>query len=149
MTRITVTFPSSDLSRHPAKVFGAAEESPVRLTRRDGQNLVLMAEQDYNAREDLLRLAAEFIALALEGEGNLVERMAHRFSWMLALNEKDQAACTADLIGSARVSFSTGAPHLVLRTLDSWKDTAEAIALGLDKVPVDWLDKPERVERPW
>jgi PHD/YefM family antitoxin component YafN of YafNO toxin-antitoxin module len=143
-----VTFPSSDLSRNPAKVFGAAEESPVRLTRRDGQNLVLMAEQDYNAREDLLRLAAEFIALALEGEGNLVERMAHRFSWMLALNEKDQAACTADLIRAARASFSTGARPLLLSTLDSWRGTAEAIALGLDKVPTDWLDKPERVERP-
>jgi hypothetical protein len=107
-----------------------------------------MAEQDYNAREDLLRLAAEFIALALEGEGNLVERMAHRFSWMLALNEKDQAACTADLIRAARASFSTGARPLLLSTLDSWRGTAEAIALGLDKVPTDWLDKPERVERP-
>jgi hypothetical protein len=107
-----------------------------------------MAEQDYNAREDLLRLAAEFIALALEGEGNLVERMAHRFSWMLALDETDRAACTADLIRSARVSFSTGVLPLLLGTLDSWKGPAEAIALGLDKVPTEWLDKPERVERP-
>lgn len=148
MTRITVTFPSSDLSRNPAKVFAAAEESPVRLTRRDGQNLVLMTEQYENAREELLRLAAEFIALAVGGEGTMVERMSHRFSWMLALDEAGQAACTADLIRSARVSFSTGAPPLLLGTLDSWKGTAEAIALGLDKVPVDWLDKPERVERP-
>ena len=148
MTRFTATFPSSDLSRNPAKVFRSAEESPVRLTRRDGQNLVLMTERYDNAREELLRLAAEFIALAVEGEGTVVERMAHRFSWMLALNEKDQASCTADLIRSARVSFSTGARPLLLSTLDSWRETAEAIALGLDKVPVDWLDKPERVERP-
>jgi hypothetical protein len=67
---------------------------------------------------------------------------------MLALDEKGQAACTADLIRSARASFSTGAPHLVLSTLYSWRETAEAIALGLDKDPVDWLDTPELVERP-
>ena len=148
MTRFTATFPSSDLSRNPAKVFRSAEESPVRLTRRDGQNLVLMTERYDNAREELLRLAAEFIALAVEGEGSVVERMSHRFSWMLALDEKDRAACTADLIRAARASFSTGARPLLLSTLDSWRETAEAIALGLDKVPVDWLDKPERVERP-
>ena len=148
MSRITVTIPSSDLSRNPAKAFGLAEESPVRLTRRDGQDLVLMSEQDDNAREELLRLAAELIAVAVDDQGTLVERMVQRFSWMLALDEKDQVACTADLIRSARASFSTGARPLLLSTLDSWRETAEAIALGLDKVPVDWLDEPERVERP-
>ena len=148
MTRITMTFPSSALSRNPAQVFAAAEESPVRLTRRDGHDLVLMTERYDNAREELLRLAADFIAFAVEDEGTVVERMAHRFSWMLALNEKDQASCTADLIRAARASFSTGARPLLLSTLDSWRETAEAIALGLDKVPVDWLDEPERVERP-
>ena len=148
MTRITTTFPSSDLSRNPAQVFRSAEGSPVRLTRRDGHDLVLMTEQYDNAREELLRLAAELIAVAVDDQGTLVERMAQRFSWMLALNEKDQAACTADLIRSARASFSTGARPLLLSTLDSWRETAEAIALGLDKVPVDWLDEPERVERP-
>lgn len=148
MSRISVTLPSSDLSRNPAKAFGLAEESPVRLTRRDGQDLVLMSGQDDNAREELLRFAADLIAAAVDDQGTLVERMAQRFSWMLALDEAGQAACTADLIRSARASFSTGAPHLVLRAVDSWRETAEAIALGLDKVPVDWLEKPERVERP-
>jgi len=148
MTRITTTFPSSDLSRNPAQVFRSAEGSPVRLTRRDGHDLVLMTEQYDNAREELLRLAAELIAVAVDDQGTLVERMARRFSWMFALDEAGQAACTADLIRSARASFSTGARPLLLSTLDSWKGTAEAIAHGLDKVPTEWLDKPERVERP-
>ena len=148
MTRITTTFPSSDLSRNPAQVFRSAEGSPVRLTRRDGHDLVLMTEQYDNAREELLRLAAELIAVAVDDQGTLVERMAQRFSWMFALDEAGQAACTADLIRAARASFSTGAPPLLLSTLDSWRGTAEAIALGLDKVPTEWLDKPERVERP-
>ncbi len=51
MSRITVTIPSSDLSRNPAQAFGIDEESHVLLTRRDGQDLVLMSEQDYNAME--------------------------------------------------------------------------------------------------
>jgi PHD/YefM family antitoxin component YafN of YafNO toxin-antitoxin module len=148
MRRITVTLPSSDLSRNPAKVFGVAETTPVRISRRDGKDLVLIAESELAARDELLQLAAELIAVSTDDEGTLVTRMANRFSWMLALGEKDQAACTADLIRAARASFSTGGAHIVLASLESWKGTAEAIALGLDKQQSDPLDRPEPVKRP-
>jgi PHD/YefM family antitoxin component YafN of YafNO toxin-antitoxin module len=148
MSRITVTLPSSDLSRNPAKVFSVAEKTPVGVTRRDGENLVLMSEREDHARTELLQLAAELIAVAVDDQGTLVERMAHRFSWMLALSETDQAACTKDLVRSARASFSTGGAHLVLDTLQSWRATAEAFAQGLEATPTQWLTTPERVERP-
>jgi hypothetical protein len=118
------------------------------VTRRDGENLVLMSEREDQARTELLQLAAELIAVAVDDQGTLVERMAHRFSWMLALGEVDQAACTKDLVRSARASFSTGGSHLVLDTLRSWRATAEALAQGLEATPTEWLTTPERVERP-
>ena len=143
-----MTLPSSDLSRNPAKVFSVAEKTPVGVTRRDGENLVLMSEREDQSRSELLQLAAEMIAVAVDDQGTLVQRMAHRFSWMLALDETDQVACTKELVRSARASFSTGGAHLVLDTLHSWRATAEAIAQGLDSSLTEWLTIPERVERP-
>jgi len=66
----------------------------------------------------------------------------------LALSEVDQAACTKDLVRSARASFSTGGAHLVLDTLRSWRATAEALAQGLEATPTAWLTTSERVQRP-
>lgn len=143
-----MTLPSSDLSRNPAKVFSVAEKTPVGVTRRDGENLVLMSEREDQSRSELLQLAAEMIAVAVDDQGTLVQRMAHRFSWMLALDETDQVACTKELVRSARASFSTGGAQLVLDTLHSWRATAEAIAQGLDSSLTEWLTIPERAERP-
>jgi PHD/YefM family antitoxin component YafN of YafNO toxin-antitoxin module len=147
MRAITVNLPSSDLSRNPAKVFSLAETTPVRVTRRDGQDLVLMAESELGMRDELLHLASELIAVAIDDHGTLVARMANRFSWMLALDDADQTACSADLIRCARASFSTGGAHMVLLAVESWKSTAEAIARGLDAEPAEPLAQPEPVER--
>ena len=148
MSRTPVSLPSSDLSRNPAKVFSAAEKTRVEVTRRDGPNLVLMSEREDHARTELLQLAAELIAVAVDDRGTVVERMTDRFSWMLALEQDDRASCTQDILATARASFSTGGAHLVLEALESWRATAEAIAEGLEPTPADWLDKPEPVERP-
>ena len=148
MSRISMTFPSSDLSRKSARVFSVAEKKPVRVTRRDGQDLVLMTEREDSLRDELLHLAAELIAVATDEQGSLADRMAHRFSWMLALDEADRATCAKDLIRCARASFSTGGAHLVMAELTSWRETAEALAAGLGTTETDWLDDPLPVERP-
>ena len=67
MSRISMTFPSSDLSRKSARVFSVAEQKPVRVTRRDGQDLVLMTEREDSLRDELLHLAAELIAVGHRG----------------------------------------------------------------------------------
>ena len=107
-----------------------------------------MAESVLGMQDELLHLASELIAVAIDDQGTLVARMANRFSWMLALDEADQAVCTADLIRCARASFSTGGAHMVLLAVESWKSTAEAIARGLDAEPAEPLAQPEPVERP-
>ena len=72
------SFQSSDLSRHSSKVFAAAVEHPIRVTRRDGESLVLMSQRESDARESLLQLAAQIIGAAIDDEGTLAERMADR-----------------------------------------------------------------------
>lgn len=142
------TFQSSELSRGSADVFAAAADHPVEVTRRDGESLVLMSGSADRARTALLELAAQLVAVSTDTEGTLVGRMADRYPWMLALGPVDQEACVHDILTAARASFATNQPHLAIAELTSWRETATAIAAGLGKAPVEWLDAAEKVERP-
>ena len=142
------TFQSSELSRASAEVFAAAADHPVRVTRRDGESLVLMSETADRARTSLLELAAQLVAVSTSTDGTLASRMSDRFPWMLALGPADQDACANDVLAAARASFATNQPHLAIAELTAWRETATAIAAGLGKEPVEWLDDAEPVERP-
>ncbi|TPW72876.1 YebG family protein [Schumannella sp. 10F1B-5-1] len=141
-------FASSDLSRHSARVFDAAEERPVEVTRRDGEDLVLMSKRESDARDKLLEIAATLIAVATDDRGTLAERMSDSYPWMLALSPADRETCARELLSAARASFSTHQPYLALAEMTSWFETATAIAAGLGSQPVEWLDLTEPVERP-
>ena len=142
------TFNSSELSRNATKVFAAAEEHPVDVTRRDGEDLVLMSKREADAREQLMQFAAQLIAVATDDQGTLSDRMADRFPWMLALGAADRATCARDLLNAARASFATGEAHLAVAEMIAWQETATAIAAGLHATPVEWLDEDVKVERP-
>ncbi|WP_024366968.1 hypothetical protein [Arthrobacter sp. TB 26] len=142
------TFQSSELSRASAEVFAAAAYHPVRITRRDGESLVLMSESADRAREALLELAAQLVAVSTSIEGTLADRMSDRFPWMLALSPADQDACATAVLVAARASFATQQPHMAVAELTAWRETATAIAAGLSNEPVEWLDEAESVERP-
>ena len=141
-------FHSSELSRNSARVLDAAQDHPVKVTRRGGESLILMSEREAIIRQKLLEIAADLIAVTTDDRGTLTQRMADRFPWMLALNERDRTICADELVSSARASFATNQPHLAVATLTSWKETAEAFAAGLVESPVDWLSDDEEVERP-
>ncbi|WP_291048760.1 prevent-host-death protein [Herbiconiux sp.] len=141
-------FPSSDLSRHAPRVFAAAEEGPIDVTRRDGEDLVMMSKREADAREQLLQFAAQLIAVATDDRGSLSDRMANAFPWMLALGEADRAQCSHELVDAARASFATGQAGLVAAELTSWRETATALAAGLGTGPVDWIEGGVVVSRP-
>ncbi|MDX2970524.1 hypothetical protein PWY87_17740 [Kribbella solani] len=147
-TAARTSFQSSDLSRSSAEVFAAAADHPVEVTRRDGESLVLMSERENRARNSLLELAAQLIAVSITLEGTLAERMSAHFPWMLALSPQGREACATGILAAARASFATGQAHLALAELTSWRETATALAAGLGRTPVEWLDVDEPVERP-
>lgn len=144
----THTRRSSDLSKHSAEVFAEAEDHPVTVTRRDGEALVLMSQREAEGRARLLNFAAQLITVTLDNRGPLSARMAKAFPWMLALSPVDRTSCAQDLVDAARASFSTEQPHLAITALTSWKETATAVAAGLDSADLVWLDEGEIVERP-
>ncbi len=147
----TSTRRSSDLSKHPAEVFAEAEDHPVTVTRRDGESLVLMSQREADGRARLLQLAAQLITVALDDSGSLAERMSKGFPWMLALSQADRNTCAQNLVDAARASFTTHQPHLALAELTAWRETATAIAAGLGRADLEWLENggtAEAVERP-
>lgn len=141
-------FHSSDLSRNSTAVFDAAAQQPVRVSRRNAEDFVLMTEAHAEAQRDLLALAAQLIAISTESTGSLSDRMANHYPWMFALSQADRDECAQAVLDAARASFSTQRPHLAVAELHSWRETAEAIAAGLGGVETEWLDEDIAVERP-
>lgn len=148
LSQSRTTFQSSELSRASAEVFAAATDHPVEVTRRDGESLVLMSESADRARTALLELAAQLVAVSTNTDGTLVTRMIDRFPWMLALSTADQQTCANDILTAARASFATNQPHLAIAELTAWRETATAVAAGLGREPVEWLDETLVVELP-
>lgn len=140
---------SSELSRNPLSVFSAAEKAPIRVTRRDGQDLVLMTELEAETQAELRDIAAQFLGIAVATEGTLVERISDRYNWMYALDPVDRAQCADELFAAARATLVTGKPQLIAAALNAWRDTAMAVADGL--LPLgdgDVLAQPIPVTRP-
>lgn len=142
------TFNSSELSRNPKSVFDAVEAQPVLVTRRDGKNLVLMTEHEADNRRDMFAIGAQIIAATTLDRGTLAERMATVFPWMLALNDSDRELCARELVEVSRAAFATNQPKALLIEVTSWFETATALAAGLHKAEVGWLDEPVAVEAP-
>ncbi|WP_255773558.1 hypothetical protein [Mycobacteroides abscessus] len=64
---------------------------------------------------------------------------ADRETWMRVLSPADWAACARDIAAAADP----------WQELISWRETATAIAAGLDQTKnLEWLDPAEVVERP-
>lgn len=142
-------FQSSELSRQPLPVFEAATEAPVEITRRDDVPLVLMSVSENDARDRLLELAAQIIAITVDEDPRpLGERFADVFNWMWALDAIDREQCAIDLIRASRASFATKKAYLAMAELASWQATAAAMADGLTNAEVDWIEKPVSVKRP-
>lgn len=123
---------------------------PVLVTRRDGENMVLMTETDLKDRTELLNLAGHImtaVAGAFE-DGSLIKRMNESFAWMHVLKPEAQEECVQSLIKNTRAAFALDTPSVALINFESWKETAYAVAHGLLDEEVEWLDEVEVVEEP-
>ncbi|CAB4639430.1 unannotated protein [freshwater metagenome] len=148
MSKLIEQVQSSELSRNPLKVFSAAEKTPVTVTRRDGEDLVLMSKKETESVPQFHSHVAQVVSALDDERGTLVERMTRYFPWMLALELDAQEECAKDLIRTTKAALATNAPTLALAELNAWTATAETKALGIDFDDVEWLETPILVERP-
>ena len=134
---------SSDLSRNPLKVFTAAEAGPVLVTRRDGENFLIMTESEAESRQTLQKFAGQYFEVAQdERGGSLTERMIRQFPWIGVFDSSGQEDCVRALVSKAKVAFSTGQSILFEIEFNSWYDSAVAMAAGLHLVNRDWTEEP-------
>lgn len=148
---MTIAFPeiqSSELSRNSAAVFAEAEKMPVRVTRRDGEDFVLMSFTEAATRQSLLEFAAQLIAVTTDDRGTLVERMCDRFPWMYSLSDSEKELCTKEIINAARASFATNQPNIAAIEINAWHETSLAKAANLGNEKIEPLKKPKKVSRP-
>ncbi len=139
---------SSELSRNSAAVFAAAEEAPIEVTRRDGETLVLTTKRETAAHERILEVAAQLIAVSLDENGTLEDRLARPFPWIKLLSVQDQRTCAQDIIDTARGAFVVNQPSRILTEIKAWQNTAEAVAAGWGQEEPDWLGEPVAVKKP-
>ncbi|MCF6746255.1 type II toxin-antitoxin system Phd/YefM family antitoxin [Blastococcus sp. KM273128] len=144
------TVQSSELSRNPAGVFAAAEQGPVNITRRDGENFVLARSEDVDRERRAFAVAANLIAASLNQSGrSLGERLRQPFPWVQFLEPDDRERFAAEIIEVARACAAVGQFGPVLVTLAAWHSTAEAIAAGYTRdEDLDWLEEPAVVADP-
>ncbi|WP_104063787.1 type II toxin-antitoxin system Phd/YefM family antitoxin [Arthrobacter sp. 4R501] len=136
---ISRTAQSSELSRNPANVFKAAEEGPVRITRRDGEPLVLLTSTEFDREHEGAELAAHLVTASLgDPQVPFVERLRGPFPWIAFLSEADEAAFAREIVAITRACASVGRFDKALVALRAWRSTAEAISAGY--TPDDQLD---------
>jgi hypothetical protein len=148
MSKLIEQVQSSELSRNPLKVFSAAEKTPVTVTRRDGEDLVLTSKSQAASRNEFFEFTAKIVVATCGEEGTLTERMVNQFPWMRALDKDDREKCAKNLIDAALISMTTHQTRHALIELNSWKDTAEAMAAGWFDEPLERLEIPLLVPRP-
>jgi len=78
---------------------------------------------------------------------NQSDTMIEPFPWMVALDAVDRATCAIDLLRSARGSSAANEERPAVAEILAWRETATAIAAGLSRTDVDWIDN-EAVSRP-
>ena len=139
---------SSELSRNSAAVFEQAQISPIVITRRGGEDLVLKSLQEEIAQQEGRAFASSMLSAALETSGTIQQRVSNHLPWILALSEHDQAECVEELLKAARFTLATGQALKALQILTSWRETAFALAAGLTAEEYEPLKTPIKVERP-
>ncbi|WP_026818211.1 hypothetical protein [Arthrobacter castelli] len=147
---ISRTVRSSELSRHSASVFRAAEEGPVTITRRDGEPLTLAKSSDIAYEQEGLELAAQLMAVALSDEpGPFVDRLRGPFPWLEFLSSTDRDSFAREIVDVARACASVSRFDRLLVTLRAWRSTAEAISAGYTPDDeLEWMEDADPVLDP-
>lgn len=139
---------SSELSRNTREVLHAADEGPILVKRRDGEDLVLASRRDVDNERLGVELASLLVAVSLApGEQAFTQRLAQAFPWMEFLTQEDRADFATEVVEVARACAAVSRYQRLLITLQAWQDSAEAIAAGYGR-HIDWLDDDEMVPDP-
>lgn len=143
----TATF--TDLLRKPKEVLAHIDEGQVRITRRDGDDLVILRGHDLDVLENGVALSSRLIRAIGRNGGDVEAALKDLFAWAGEFTPGELAAYAAEIEHLAHAASELGTFERLLRAQREWQETALAYAMGMHPVePIALPKAPVRVERP-
>jgi len=143
----TATF--TDLLRKPKEVLAHIDEGQVRITRRDGDDLVILRCHDLDVLERGVALASRLIRAIGRNKGDVAAALSDLFAWAGEFTPGELRAYAAEIEQLLYAACELGTFERLLRAQQEWKETAVAYAMGMKPVePLELPAAPVRVDRP-
>ena len=143
----TATF--TDLLRKPKEVLAHIDEGQVRITRRDGDDLVILRGHDLDVLEGGVALSSRLIRAIGRNKGDVAVALTDLFAWTGEFNSGEFSEYAAEIEQLLYAASELGTFERLLRAQQEWKETALAYAMGMRPAdPVALPTVPVRVDRP-
>ncbi|MBG6060087.1 hypothetical protein RCH16_003544 [Cryobacterium sp. MP_M5] len=143
----TATF--TDLLRKPKEVLAHIDEGQVRITRRDGDDLVILRGHDLDVLEQGVALSSRLIRAIGRNNGDVEAALTDLFAWTEEFTPGELRAYAAEIERLVYAASELGTFERLLRAQQEWKETAVAYAMGMRPVePIELPAVPVRVDRP-
>ncbi|MEA9984899.1 MULTISPECIES: hypothetical protein [Subtercola] len=143
----TATF--TDLLRKPREVLAHIDEGQVRITRRDGDDLVILRGHDLDVLQNGTALSSRLIRAIGRNQNNVVAALTDLFAWTAEFSPDELALYAAEIEQLVYSSSELGSYDRLLQAQQEWQETALAYAMGMSQVePIELPTVQVRVERP-
>jgi len=138
----------TEFLRSPKSVVAKTEAGAVRITRRQGRDLVLARADDMETQDAGVKLASRIVRARL-GAGSMSDGLASLFSWTGLLDCSEMERFAEAMERLVWPATELGRYGELLSEFRRWEGTAEAYADGFGPVAaLGWLDEPVDVPRP-
>ncbi len=103
---------------------------PLRVTRRDAEDLVLMTAVRADQEREVLTAATAMVGALLHSDNrDLIRTVVEAaFPWVSYLSSDEAADFIDELVASLRAGSSLDNPAPPARTIETWRHTAEVYA---------------------
>lgn len=143
----TATF--TDLLRKPKEVLAHVDEGQVRITRRDGDDLVILRGRDLDVLQNGTALSSRLIRAIGRNSNDVVAALTDLFAWTGEFTPAELAAYAAEIEQLVYSASELGTYERLLRAQQEWQETAVAYAMGMRPVgPIELPGTPVPVVRP-
>ncbi|GAA0992359.1 hypothetical protein [Subtercola frigoramans] len=143
----TATF--TDLLRRPKEVLAHIDEGQVRITRRDGDDLVILRGHDLDILETGVALSSRLLRAIGRNKGDVAAALKELFAWVGEFNNDELDAYATEIEQLVYAASELGTFQRLLRAQQEWQETALAYAIGMRPVePIELPEVPVRVDRP-
>lgn len=121
----------------------------MRITRRDGDDLVILRGRDLDTLENGVALSSQLIRAISRNDNDVAAALSELFAWTTEFTPAELAEYAEEIKHLVYASSELATFVRLLGAQRSWQETALAYAAGLRPVePIELPVAPVRVDRP-